>query len=429
MAKKPATSTNDKDVKIPEVDMATVLNSGIKFTMNEAIRLVASQFVEVPNFHSLHQNGYHRDGMLLLIGEAGISKTTQLKHLAAVNDIDFSTLEFAGTEVADNLGMSTPIEDPENKGQYLRLNFGKIYQKPKGKRGLGMTLVNEALGGDPRQQQQFRAFLSNRSLAGSDLDPGHILVGDSNPANSRYFTNRGLDFSLQSRLFFIPVEDEFDEAMRFYAGNNTQDDIIIPEVGKPVKITRNGFHETLYFFLRKTGGGTHGYFKIGNRRRWSMISTFITRMESSGLVDAKLLGKFLSIAMPAAVVNDYGNFTARGDDPKFYPIRGDHFFEADKPTHDGHMKLLKGWMENTDLNIMTGFTVTEFIDYLRGMTKMTATQMKYMTDVVNTIEVTQTLQIIRGATYNGTVMTQLFETTKGTKAERELYELTNPNSR
>ena len=430
MAKKPTTNTNDQKIEFPEVDMNSVLASGITFTMGEAMRLVGSQFVEVPNLRSIRENGYHRDGMLMLVGKPGIGKTTKLEYLARSNDIDFSYIDFAGTELADNLGMSMPIEDPNRPGQYVRLSFGKPYRKPESGRVQGLTLINEALGGNADQQKQFRSLLSKREITEMKLHPGHVLVGDSNPATAKFFTNRNLDYSLQSRIFFIPVTNDPDENLRFMAANDVQDNIVIPVTGNPVKLTRThsdsaggAFHEMLYLFLRKFGTGSHGFLNAVDPRRWTMISCALSRMESSGLVDQALMQKFLSIALPESIVTAYNSFAARGDDPRYYPVRGDHFFEADKAGHAAHMKLVNHWIESSELNIMLGYTVTEIIDYMRTLQKFTPTQISYLRDLATTIDPTQFLLIIRGASYHGTIINQIFEATKGTRAEAELEEL------
>jgi hypothetical protein len=200
-----------------------------KLTVQQAIKFLLAETIDVPNMpRKIWNRGDHKDAIVALIGPHGISKTSQIKASAKKAELDFCRLEFAGTESEDNLPIATQQEDPNRPGQYKKLAYGKLWSKPESKTGRGICLISEGLGADRKQQQQMRAFISERELAGVKVADGWIFVLDSNFGNE-YTDVQQITRSLEARMFFIPVQGNFENAMKYWSGYDTLADIDYPE--------------------------------------------------------------------------------------------------------------------------------------------------------------------------------------------------------
>lgn len=334
-----------------------------KLTVADAITIVMSQFVEVPGLPSVKESGFHRDCCLVLLGEAGITKTVSIRKAAEANGLAFTLVEFAGGEMADNLPINSLEEDPDHPGQHRKLTFGPLYRKPESPSGMGLALINEGLGADARQQQQIRSLLSNRQLMGVPIHPGWTFVMDSNPATNKYFTNRGLDNSIEHRMFCIPVEASYESAMRRWSG--TPASCIPPKLPsekdlKKVELTPWGINTRVYDFLRVNSP----YFYCGFDRRWEMFSLVYSRMVASGIVSEPTINRFINMAWPNDVATAFQESLTKGDDPKYWPIRGDVLLKCSEAEFTKHKAVIEGWKDSETLNSMIGFTLLNVMDYL-----------------------------------------------------------------
>jgi hypothetical protein len=334
-----------------------------------ALRLILAECVDVPGLKPLWDQDSERDKMLIQVGEPGVGKTKRLMKMGKRNNFEVMILEFAGTESEDNLPISTQAEDENNPGTYKKLGFGPLYRAPRSPdpnkpgKPFGICLVNEILGADPRQQQQARAFLSNRQLAGVKIHDGWILVADTNPLGAEYIDNKPMTRSLEARCFYIPVEGDYETSMNYWAGNSNDEHLVLPSQPREVPLTPGGFYEPLYMFLRMNGSEM---WKAVDPRRWTNISDSLARQYASGLISFQEQMRFLEFLLPTEVVSAYTTMLQLGSDPYYYPITGKAYLEANPDEHTTHMARIKKWDKDADRNMLIGCTVWEVIGFVKG---------------------------------------------------------------
>jgi hypothetical protein len=426
MAKNSSTAKGKADEGLfPFRTLQYIYTNSEPVTVDTALRYVLSMACRVPDMPDPTDPRSERDFMLVQVGPPGIGKTKRLEQVCHMNDLDFCFMEFAGTEVEDNLPIAVAQEDPNHPGTFKKLGYGPLYQEPKGRRKTGICLVNECLGADPRQQQQMRAFLSNRQLAGVPIHDGWIMVGDTNPLGSEYLDNKPMTRSLESRCMYIPVQGNYETSMNFWAGNARTDHLMLPEVGSPVPLTPGKIYEPLYMFLRMFGGDSdHSFFQAADPRRWTALSTVLARMHSAGLVSAGEQIKFLGYVLNDGVVAAYQTMLQTGTDPIHYPVQGHKFIQATEKDHKTHMGYLTKWEKDTNKNLLVGCTVYEVIGYLKGLGEdadLDPQEKTNLKDLITQVSDTHAGNIIESMT--GRLAHKVWDLLWGTGKEKSLKDL------
>jgi len=383
-------------VNIPLPTFSQIWHDKKHISVAEAIQIVVSQFVDVPGLPKVGERGWHRDFAIALIGESGVSKTVSIEAAARSNDLDFAVMDFAGTEVGDALPINEMAEDPDHPGQHRKLTFGKYYRRPEGKRGLGILLINEGLGASVDQQKQMRAFISKRELAGGRIDDGWVFIMDANPVIAKYFSNKSLDYSLEHRLFCLPVGPSYEATMRRWSSApGTCFAPVIPDKIKDVDLAPWGVNGQIYDFLRMNGD----YHNCGYDRRWDMFSILYTRILAAGICNEITVSRFIDLVWPDDIATAFKKSLSRGTDQRYWPIRGDVLLNTKSTEHKKLMDVMTAWKTDDNLNFMLGFTLLNVIDYIVGLeVKLTETQLARMVEFAGLLTNDQISRLAMGPT-------------------------------
>jgi hypothetical protein len=398
-----------------------------KLAVPEAIKFVIAETVMVPNMpRETWAKGQHKDAIIALIGGHGISKTAVIKASAARTGLDFCRLEFAGTESEDNLPIATQQEDPDKPGQYRKLAYGKLYQRPQGKLGRGICLISEGLGADRKQQQQMRAFISERELAGVPIADGWTFCLDSNFGNV-YTDIQQITRSLEARMFFIPVQGSFEYSMKHWQGYNTLDAIQYPAngIGAEVEVTPGGMYGPLYNFLRMWGNDDkHNAFMGADPRRWTEIGDSLARQQASGFISKEESLQFFGLMVGDKLAGLYAQMLEWGDDPRYFPIAAHKLVKATKEEHAKHMELIKYWRDaRNDKTFLIACTIMELSGYVENIYRDNATKMKpaevaNLVDLVRNVESYQAQLLIMAA--NRDIQNAIFDAIKDLPMANEI---------
>ena len=336
-----------------------VVQSGLKFSYSEISKIILSELSGYrgrPDVLSVGNNNPVTK-MYALCGPHGMGKTYFIKKFAALHKIPVRRIVFGEKEVEDALGI--PSEESEERGHHSMLAPPGFPAEPPeisitGKydlipgrdvsgssfSGKGILLINEFCTANAKQESQLRSLISDRMIGDHRVGDGWLIIGDTNPLDHKYHTVNQLDESVQSRVFLLPVESTYEDAMTFWQASGHLSPI-------------------MYSFLRLN----RDFWKEVDNRRW-VAAGDAAQCLIAGSAPEAVIGKTLAVALNEVISSAFLKFRHYGDDPYYYPILANDYMSASETVHEGHMKLIERWKKDATKGTMVSVTAADLKDWV-----------------------------------------------------------------
>lgn len=395
----------------------SVWESGKRYDFTEVDQLVRAELTGFEGRNSPYDRGNQNVAkMMMMLGEAGIGKTSFWKELAVKYKIPLRIINFGEVEVEDNLGIPKAQEGSDYHAVQAPPGFplhtpeadvSSEYDVLPGRdisasdfKGKGIVLFNEVCTVNPKQESQLRSAISERKIGYNRIADGWILVADSNPSDTKYTTVNKLDYSLEARIFALPVNVSFRDSMSFWRRTQILGD-------------------RLYGFLRMKGETTWQY---ADNRRWTSVADTVQCLLAAKAAPTAV-GKFLGITIDPAVGTEFEAYMRFGDDPVHYPIPVRQLLSCTKEEHASHMKLADIWKKDPDKQALLGATAQDLREHLHEQHKpMDDTgAMKNINDFFKKLHSNQVAEIISDSAPELSV--QLRDMVRGTDHDRKILDM------
>jgi hypothetical protein len=296
----------------------------------------------------------------ILLGEAGIGKTTVLRkmadHLVARTRESWrAMLIHAATQgMEDNTGL--PILKKVNGRDVAgwaapeHIPGAVPWTDDDGKlRGWTLGIIDELPTAPLLIQDQIRQLIDG-TLPGSStpVDPRCVYVATGNPPDPRYVTVNAMDEALEKRLKVYVVIPTTEELLQVWS-------TIMPDL--------------IYKFLVMN---TSAITEL-SPREWEGVSKDVQYLIEAGSSVQEAIGEAEDeLADKADVLTTLRKFVEFGDDPYHYPIRGTTILEAEEPVLKDCIKLMKRWVTDSK----DGLLGASSNDLLRALKITPATKLK-----------------------------------------------------
>lgn len=271
----------------------------------------------------------------ILLGEAGIGKTTVLKkmadRLAARSGNSWrSMLIHAATQgMEDNTGLPIlkKVDGRDVAGWAAPEHIpGAVPWAGEDGKALGWTLgiIDELPTAPLLIQDQIRQLIDG-TLPGSStpVDPRCVYVATGNPPDPRYVTVNAMDEALEKRL-------------KVY--------VVVPTTEELLQVWSNIMPDLIYKFLVMNTAAIPEL----SPREWEGVSKDVQYIiESGGSVQEAIGEAEDELADKADIISALQKFIAFGDDPYHYPIRGNKFLEADGNSLKQYVALMARWVADS----------------------------------------------------------------------------------
>lgn len=338
----------------------SVLNSGKTYSFEEIDLLMFSELAGYAGRRDPTLRGNQDIAkMYLVIGEAGIGKTSFWKQFAIKYKIPMRMINFGEVEVEDNLGIPKAAEGSVYHEVQAPPGFPVLpperdvscdYDVLPGRSlrdsafvGKGIVLFNEVATANPKQESQLRSAISERKIGHNRIADGWLLVADSNPMDTKYTTVNRMDYSLESRLLPLPVRASYETAMTYWAKSGT-------------------LSKTIYHFLEAK---KVPMWERADNRRWVSVGDSVQAMVENN-VDIELISKFLETAIGVGVGPEFMAFLRFGNDPEYYPIMATDILEATAEENKKHVALIKRWSKDAERGGLIASTGAILSRYFSG---------------------------------------------------------------
>jgi len=293
--------------------------------------------------------------IMVLLGEAGIGKSTVLKKvlidqlIKATGTPWRAKLLHVGTRgMEDNTGL--PIIE-ERHGRKIaawaapeQIPGAVPWLDDDGKpAGYTLGIFDEIPSASPHVQDQIRELIDGTVPGSGDpVDPRTVYVGAGNPPEAKYITANIIDDAIEKRFKVYAVVPTTEELLQVWS-----EPAIMPDI--------------MYrFLLMNTDAIQHL-----SPREWEGLGKDAMYIRESGGTHADVLADISrDLQHCPDVVSTMHLYFKHGDDPHYYPVRGTTIINADEAELKTAMSIMETWIDS-DREALLGASINDLQRMLR----------------------------------------------------------------
>lgn len=315
------------------------------------------------NFRNPWDLDCHTSMCPVLIGEAGVGKSTVIKNWARRHQYEVKRMRMGDSMEEDNLGVVKREYDEKGHHQFSLPDWMPM-TPPEGKGGI--AFIDECGTGSGTHQNMISTLLTDgyeTGFYGHVVEKNWFWVAATNPDTTGYLLNRSLDKRVRDRMFPIFVKPSPDE--------------VLHHLGTHKKIT-----DLLYKFLMMNKVLIDGV----SPRKWEMIGMYAARWEKTRCVGSDDFLNLLRLNLPPGTVDQLGTFMKKGNDPDAYPIRCADIMKGDDKKVKEFVTRMKKWAKGGN-DALIGATAYDMVMHLRDPdSKIPQPEIENMAEVMQEIK-------------------------------------------
>lgn len=313
--------------------------SNVRFSLQEVSDKVRRRLTDTPDINI--KDPACRRHSIILVGEAGIGKSTVLEDLCEKIGAEYATYHHGATVVEDNHGLQVIDSATGTTKHVVADHMLPFKRSPKG--GRGVFLIDEAANGSFTEHEVVLRMFVDGQCDEHKVFPGWLFVCASNPPVAKYSTVRQPDFSLEDRFLIMPIDVPNDDKLAYWSR------MMPPTVYK-------------FLLMNKMNKATQiDFISKHSSRRWSAMAYDVEKDLKAGATRAEVV-KFMSVNMGSEVATAFAAYMENGDDPDKYPIGAEELLF--KGNHKAIMERVERWLTAEIHTPLLGATQFDIVAYL-----------------------------------------------------------------
>jgi hypothetical protein len=311
----------------------------------------------------------------VLIGEAGVGKSTVVKQWARRHEFELRRIRMGDSMEEDNLGVFKREYDDQGHHQFTLPNWMPV-DEPKGKGGI--AFIDECGTGTHTHQNMIATLLTDgydTGYYGHQVEKGWFWIAATNPDGIQYHLNQQLDKRVRDRMFPLWVKPKPEEVLHYLGTTEKLPDLI-------------------YGFMMMN----KGMIDLISPRKWEMLGAFAFRWLKLRSLNRSQFLNTMRLNMPTGMVESLSKYMERGNDPSAYPMLAKDIMDAaTQKEHEAHIARMRSWAKDGS-EALIGATSYDIASYFGDPDiEMGDSQTQRMAGVIETIPKTDLIQTILDA--------------------------------